>query len=169
MTNFLAFFLQALFARNIKDLYQIFSSFLLLILVMNLSVLSYAVILFTLLKVEVTETKLLYKKFKIELLFYMFNLLYLIIIDFNSFLNLNFHNFGLLHLVNIFEILILVFVLVAHFYYSILKEPLKIKKVKLLPLNERLNFILPNLIFLFFSLVLFLLKNQISKFLISYK
>ncbi len=168
--NFIVFVSQILFVTTNIEVVKVFSSFLLFMLSILLIVLSYAGVLFLLLKLDITDMTILYKNSKTELNFYIFCLFMPILMNLLSFFDLNLYNFDILYLINLVEILILFIFYMVYIFLSLnkkLKDDAK-KPNDVLPI-DRIMFFVPQIILLFIFLFFILLKSQIVKYIVFYK
>lgn len=168
--NFVVFISQILFVSADVEIVKIFSNFLLFILSILLIVLSYAGVLFLLLKLDITDMSMLYKNSKIELNFYIFCLFMPILMNLLSFFDLNLYNFDILYLINLVEILILFIFYIVYIFLSLNKK-LKdsAKKPNEVLFVDRIMFFVPQILLLFIFLFFILLKSQIVKYIVFYK
>ena len=169
--NFLVFISQLLLVTSEQEIINAFSYFLLFIGSITLNVLAYSGILFLLLKTETILVNNLYKKYKLELNFYMFCLGFPLIINIISFFSLNFHNFNIIYFFNLIELVVLIVIYCIDLIFNYKKidnpknnkEPINVKK------DILVKFFVPQVAFLAVFLFLFLMREQIFRFIIFYK
>jgi hypothetical protein len=168
---FLIFFEQFLLISNSKELVLMFSNFLVLILIMILTIVSYSNILFVMLKTKIINIKLLYEKYRTEILFYLLSLFLLIFFNFISFFSLNFHNFSILYLINFIQIFLTFILFITYIYILLFKKNVKQidKKSSDIEERERFSMLIPQIVLLVLISIIFVFKYQIYRSLIFLK
>lgn len=166
---FIVFLSQMLFINTSGELVNVFATFLLLMLSLCLSVLSYSGILFLLLKLGITDTNILYKSSRIELNFHVFCLLVPILILLVSFFDLDLQKFYTMYFINLIEIFSLFGIYIAYIVFTINKQVKNTEKVSFNDNKERIKFFAPQVALFVFIVFFLLLKSQIARFVLYYK
>ena len=122
--NFVVFFSQFLFLNTEYEIIRLFVNFLLMIFAITISILSYAEILFELLRLNTTSTGTVYKYSKAKINAYMIASFLPVFVNFFSFLTLDFNNFNILYLFNLIELFILLALYFTHIIIILRKKTL---------------------------------------------
>lgn len=122
--NFVVFFSQFLFLNTEYEIIRLFVNFLLMIFAITISILSYAEILFELLRLNTTSTGTVYKYSKAKINAYMIASFLPVFVNFFSFLTLDFNNFNILYLFNLIELFILLALYFTHIVVILRKKTL---------------------------------------------
>lgn len=169
LLNFIVFFSQFLFLNTEYELIKLFINFLLLILSITISILSYSEILFELLKLNTINTGTIYKYSRLKMNLYFVSAFLPIFSNFYSFFSLDFNNFNILYLFNLIELFILLLLYIVHIMIVLRKKTDKkeedediLKQVRENKINYKFQLLL---IITFF--IMFFLRNIIFDFILS--
>ena len=167
--NFLVYLSRFLFSISYEEMINTYVNFLLLFMSSILIILCYSSVLFILLSANITNINLFYKRYKMELNFFMFCLAFpLIIINYISYFSLNFYNFNILYLINLIELIILTIIYFVFLYFFLQKKKEKSKSMKISELNRfKLN--LSPILFFLLIVIFIIFQDNITDFIITYK
>lgn len=161
VSNFLVFLSQVLFAVSPIEFKKSLLKFTIYIPLVFSSILAYSGILHYLLNSGTNSIQILYKKSRIQINFYLFLLLSLIMLNSFNYSKLNFFNFNLFYFVNLLEIISLFFVFFAFIYFLLMKK-IEVKKnmeLKEISIQQLSSFFIPTVITFVLFLILFFYNN----------
>lgn len=167
VSSFLAQISQLFFSRDVEDILLFFTNFMVLVVSVLTAALCYASIMFYMLKLSINETSLLYTKNKKELRFFLITIFNIIVVLCVSFFSLNFANFNVLWLINLFQIFILLIIFVVYVFFCIYKKPSKMKEFSQITSGEKFEMFDSSLILFVITLLLFYFKGAIFRQLIK--
>ena len=169
--NYFIFLSQLFFSNTEYELLRNYTNFLLLYISDILIILSYCAILFILLATNIININLVYKRYKLEVNFYIFCILILLLFNFSSFFSLNLYNFNLFYFINLIEIVLSVLYYIIYLFFFLKKKKdskLHTGSIKISE-GKRIRFIIAQIIFLIFVVMLLVYQESIIQFLMHYK
>lgn len=161
VSNFLIFLSQILFAVSPIEFKNFLLKFTIYISLVFSGILAYSGILYYLLNSGTNSIQILYKKSRIQINFYLFLLVGLMIFNLFNYSKLNFFNFNLFYFINLLEIISLFFVFFAFIYFLLMKK-IEFKKnmeLKDVSKEQLSSFFMPSIIVFILFLILFFYNN----------
>ncbi|MDR3290103.1 MAG: hypothetical protein LBT02_02350 [Rickettsiales bacterium] len=157
IATFLVYFTQALTTRDGNNFLLSYINFLIFILISLINILHSANLTIIMFKTSLVNATEIFMKMKLELIFYLLSIVFLLYFLINNFLHLNLEMISVSYILNALELVVVTTIFIAFVYFVTLKKPEKMKETySLMEKKERKQIFIAPFVLSLVSLILLL-------------